>query len=310
MVSDAVLITKAARGRVLNMFVDRNSGQPIAGARIAMLARDRRLAEATTNGVDFGAMVDYAKRVGGTALRRMTFHERALKLKAMAQYLMSRKDEFYVVSAATGATKSDSWVDIEGGIGTFFAYASRGRREFPNETFYVDGPTEMLSKGGTFVGRHICVPLEGVAVHINAFNFPVWGMLEKLAPTLLAGMPAIVKPATVTSYLTEVVFRAMIESGLFPAGAIQLVCGSSGDLLEQAPHGEVERVDVHRQPAARHRDVRARESALLAQRHRGAFVHDVARRQLVRADARVREERAAAAFDVDPAVAARGAGVR
>ncbi len=191
-----------------------------------------KIAEATTSGIDFGAMVDYAKRVGGPALRRMTFHERALMLKAMAQYLMARKDEFYLVSAATGATKSDSWVDIEGGIGTLFAYASRGRREFPNERFYIDGPTEMLSKGGSFVGRHICVPLEGVAVHINAFNFPVWGMLEKLSPTLLAGMPAIVKPATVTSYLTEVFFRAMIESGIFPEGAIQLLCGSAGDLLD------------------------------------------------------------------------------
>ncbi len=191
-----------------------------------------KIAETSTGGVDFAGMVDHAKRVGGPALRRMTFHERALMLKAMAQYLMARKDEFYVVSAATGATKQDSWVDIEGGIGTFFAYASRGRREFPNERFYVDGPTEMLSKGGSFVGRHICVPLEGVAVHINAFNFPAWGMLEKLAPTLLAGVPAIVKPATVTSYLTEAVFRAMIEADLFPPGAIQLLCGSAGDLLD------------------------------------------------------------------------------
>ena len=191
-----------------------------------------KIAEATTNGIDFGAMVEYAKRVGGPALRRLTFHERALMLKAMAQYLMARKDEFYAVSAATGATKSDSSVDIEGGIGTLFAYASRGRREFPNERFYIDGATEALSKGGSFVGRHICVPLEGVAVHINAFNFPVWGMLEKLSPTLLAGMPAIVKPATVTSYLTEVFFRAMIDSGIFPEGAIQLLCGSAGDLLD------------------------------------------------------------------------------
>ena len=191
-----------------------------------------KIAETSTGGVDFRGMTEYARRVGGVALRKMTFHERALMLKAMAQYLMSRKDEFYVVSAATGATKQDSWVDIEGGIGTFFAYASRGRREFPNERFYVEGPTEMLSKGGSFVGRHICVPLEGVAVHINAFNFPVWGMLEKLAPTLLAGVPAIVKPATVTSYLTEAVFRAMIEAGLFPPGAVQLLCGSAGDLLD------------------------------------------------------------------------------
>jgi oxepin-CoA hydrolase/3-oxo-5,6-dehydrosuberyl-CoA semialdehyde dehydrogenase len=191
-----------------------------------------KIGEASTAGIDFKAMVDYAKRVGGPALRRLTFHERALMLKAVAQQLMARKDEFYAISAATGATKSDSWVDIEGGIGTFFAYASRGRREMPNERFYLDGPTEVLSKGGTFVGRHICVPLEGVAVHINAFNFPVWGMLEKLAPTLLAGVPAIVKPATVTSYLTEAVFRAMIDTGIFPEGAIQLLCGSTGDLLD------------------------------------------------------------------------------
>ncbi|HEX3867388.1 MAG TPA: phenylacetic acid degradation bifunctional protein PaaZ [Gemmatimonadaceae bacterium] len=190
------------------------------------------VAEATTRGIDMRSVFIYAKGVGGPSLRAMTFHQRARMLKALAQYLMARKDEFYAVSAATGATKQDSWVDIEGGIGTLFAYASRGRREMPDERFYVDGPTEALSKGGTFVGRHICVPLEGAAVHINAFNFPVWGMLEKLAPTLLAGMPAIVKPATVTSFLTESVFRAMIESNLLPAGAVQLLCGSAGDLLD------------------------------------------------------------------------------
>jgi oxepin-CoA hydrolase/3-oxo-5,6-dehydrosuberyl-CoA semialdehyde dehydrogenase len=191
-----------------------------------------KVAEASTNGIDFGGMVEYARNVGGAALRRLTFHQRALMLKAMAQRLMERKEEFYTVSAATGATRTDSWIDIEGGIGTFFAYASRGRREFPNESFYIDGPVEPLSKGGSFVGRHICVPLEGVAVHINAFNFPVWGMLEKLAPTLLAGVPAIVKPATVTSYLAEAVFRAMIDARIFPDGAIQLLCGSTGDLLD------------------------------------------------------------------------------
>ncbi|HJU72884.1 MAG TPA: phenylacetic acid degradation bifunctional protein PaaZ [Gemmatimonadaceae bacterium] len=189
------------------------------------------VAVASSEGIDFGRMVEYARTVGGPNLRRLTFHERARMLKAMAQYLNERKDAFYELSAATGATKSDSWIDIDGGIGTFFVYASKGRRDFPNETFYVDGPTEALSKGGTFVGRHICVPLEGVAIHINAFNFPTWGMMEKLAPTLLAGVPAIVKPATLTSYLTERVFRAMIESGIFPAGAIQLICGSAGDLL-------------------------------------------------------------------------------
>ncbi len=190
-----------------------------------------KIGEASTNGIDHARTVEYARRIGGPVLRRMTFHQRALMLKEMAKYLMARKEEFYAVSAATGATKGDSWIDIEGGIGTFFVYASKGRREFPDESFHIDGPMETLSKGGSFVGRHICVPLEGVAVHINAFNFPVWGMLEKLAPTLLAGVPAIVKPATLTSYLTEAVFRAMIESGIFPEGAIQLLCGSAGDLL-------------------------------------------------------------------------------
>lgn len=189
-------------------------------------------AEASTGGIDFKRVVEYGRTVGGPKLRAMTFHQRALMLKAMAKHLMERKDEFYRVSSATGATKRDGWVDIEGGIGTLFAYASRGRREFPNETFHVEGMTEPLSKGGTFVGRHICVPIEGVAVHINAFNFPVWGMLEKLAPTLLAGVPAIVKPATLTSYLTESVFAEMIASGLFPEGAVQLLCGSAGDLLD------------------------------------------------------------------------------
>ena len=190
------------------------------------------VAHATSDGIDFRRMVEHARLIGGPALRRMTFHQRARMLKAMALYLNERKDGFYALSAATGATKADSWVDIDGGIGTFFVYASKGRREFPDESFYIDGPLEPISKGGTFVGRHICVPLEGAAVFINAFNFPVWGMMEKLAPALLAGVPAIVKPATLTSFLTESVFRSMIESRIFPDGAIQLICGSAGDLLD------------------------------------------------------------------------------
>ena len=189
-------------------------------------------AEATSEGLDFKGMLDYARNVGNPNMRRLTFHERARLLKEMAKYLLERKDEFYKLSEATGATKTDSWVDIEGGIGTFFAYSSRGRREFPNETFHVEGPVEPLSKDNTFAGRHICVPLEGTAVHINAFNFPCWGMLEKLAPTFLAGMPAIVKPATITSYLTEAMVRAMIESKILPDGALQLIVGSTGDLLD------------------------------------------------------------------------------
>jgi oxepin-CoA hydrolase/3-oxo-5,6-dehydrosuberyl-CoA semialdehyde dehydrogenase len=189
------------------------------------------VAEASSGGLDFKAMRDYARRVGGPALRRLTFHQRALMLKECAKYLSERKDALYALSAATGATKADSWIDIDGGIGTFFVYASKGRRDLPNETFHVDGATEALSKGGTFVGRHICVPLEGVAVHINAFNFPVWGMMEKLAPSLLAGVPCIVKPATLTSFLTEAAFRLLVESRILPDGAIQLICGSAGDLL-------------------------------------------------------------------------------
>ena len=190
-----------------------------------------KIGETSSGGLDFKAMAHYARTVGGPKLRAMTFHDRARMLKAMAKYLMERTAGYYTISAMTGATKADSWVDIEGGIGTLFAYASRGRREFPNERFHVEGPMEPLSKGGTFIGRHIAVPLEGVAIHINAFNFPSWGMLEKLAPTLLAGMPAIVKPATVTSYLTEAMVRDMIASKIFPEGALQLICGSAGDLL-------------------------------------------------------------------------------
>ncbi len=190
------------------------------------------IGRATSDGLDFAAMLEYGRRTGGSALRAMTFHQRAALLKAMAKYLMERKEEFYELSAATGATRTDSWVDIEGGIATFFAYSSRGRREFPDQTFHVEGDVEPLSKGGSFMGRHLCVPLEGTAVHINAFNFPCWGMLEKLAPTFLAGMPAIVKPATVTSFLTERMVRAMIESGILPEGALQLICGGVGDLLD------------------------------------------------------------------------------
>ena len=191
-----------------------------------------KIGEASSGGLDFRAMAEYARTIGGPKMRALTFHQRAAMLKGVARHLMERKEAFYALSSATGATKSDSWVDIDGGIGTFFAYSSRGRREFPNETYHVEGPAESLSKGGTFVGRHIAVPLEGVAIHINAFNFPCWGMLEKLAPALLAGMPCIVKPATVTSFLTEAMFRSIIEADILPEGALQLICGSAGDLLD------------------------------------------------------------------------------
>src|SRR3984885_11023876 len=190
------------------------------------------IARAGAVGLDTRAMLSYAREVGGANLRRLTFHERAALLKALARFLTEHKDEFYALSYATGATKSDAWIDIDGGISTLFVYASKGTRELPDGTVYLDGAVEALSKGGSFVGQHLCVPLEGAAVHINAFNFPVWGMLEKLAPTLLAGMPAIVKPATATAYLTELVVRRIIESKILPEGTLQLVCGGLGNLFE------------------------------------------------------------------------------
>jgi oxepin-CoA hydrolase/3-oxo-5,6-dehydrosuberyl-CoA semialdehyde dehydrogenase len=194
--------------------------------------------EADSSGLDFGIMMDYARKVGGPALRKMTFHDRGRMLKALALHLMSKKDEFYNISWATGATKVDSWIDIEGGIGNLFAYASL-RKSFPDETYYVDGEAAKLSKNGTFIGHHICVPKEGVAIHINAYNFPVWGMLEKVAVNFLAGVPAIVKPATVTSFLTEVVVKEIIKSKILPEGALQLICGSANGILDHVSNQDV-----------------------------------------------------------------------
>ena len=186
---------------------------------------------ADASGLDFDLMLNYGRNTGGPALRKMTFQERGNMLKALAFHLLAKKDLFYQISAATGATKIDSWIDIEGGIGNLFAYASL-RKQFPDETFYVDGELAKLSKTGTFNGHHICVPKEGVAIHINAYNFPVWGMLEKIAVNLLAGMPAIVKPATVTCFLTEVVVREIVSSKILPEGALQLICGSANGILD------------------------------------------------------------------------------
>ncbi len=202
----------------------KSSGTPLIHA-----VTGEALGAVSSEGVDFKSMLEYARKIGGPKLRALTFHQRALMLKAIAKYLMERKDELYKVSAFTGATKGDSWIDIEGGIGTFFVFSSKARRELPNAEFLTEGQAEALSKNGTFIGRHICVPLEGVAVHINAFNFPCWGMLEKLAPTFIAGMPAIVKPASATSYLAERMVRMILESGILPEGALQIVCGSLGD---------------------------------------------------------------------------------
>lgn len=189
------------------------------------------VATASSKGLDFAAMMDYARKVGGPALRKMTFQERGLMLKKLALHLTAQKEKFYKVSWATGATRADSWIDIEGGIGNLFTYASL-RRQFPDETFCLDGEAAKLSKNGTFIGHHICVPKEGVAIHINAFNFPVWGMLEKIAVNFLAGVPAIVKPATITSFLTEAVVKEIDASGILPAGALQLICGSANGILD------------------------------------------------------------------------------
>lgn len=196
------------------------------------------IAAASTKGLDFKAMLDYGRSVGNTALRTMTFHQRGNMLKALALHLRNHLDKFYAISYQTGATKADSWVDIEGGIGNLFANASL-RRKFPDEVFCIDGESHNLSKQNTFMGTHILTPKEGVAVHINAFNFPVWGMLEKIAVNLLAGMPAIVKPATVTSYLTEAVVKEIIASKILPEGALQLICGSAGDILDHVSSQDV-----------------------------------------------------------------------
>ena len=186
----------------------------------------------SSDGLDFAGALDWGRRTGGTALRRHTLHERALMLKAIGQALMAAKDEFYAESLATGATPRDAWPDIDGGIGTMLTFASKARRELPNAHVLPEGPVEMLSRDGSFVGQHILTPLEGVAVHINAFNFPVWGMLEKIAPALIAGVPCVVKPASQTAYLTELVVRRILEMQILPEGALQLICGGVGDLLD------------------------------------------------------------------------------
>jgi oxepin-CoA hydrolase/3-oxo-5,6-dehydrosuberyl-CoA semialdehyde dehydrogenase len=196
------------------------------------------IATVSSKGLDFAAMCNYARTVGGPKLRNMTFQQRGLMLKALALHLQSKKEDFYKISWATGATRVDSWVDIEGGIGNLFAYASL-RKSFPNETYCYEGDVARLSKNNTFIGHHICVPKEGVAIHINAFNFPVWGMLEKVAVNWLAGVPAIVKPAALTSFLTEAVVKEIIASKILPEGALQLICGSANGILEHVESQDI-----------------------------------------------------------------------
>ncbi|MGV3528195.1 MAG: phenylacetic acid degradation bifunctional protein PaaZ [Flavisolibacter sp.] len=208
-------------------------GQPLYDA-----VTGETIAAVTTKGIDFAAALDYGRSVGNNALRKLTFHERGRMLKALATHLLSQKEKFYEVSYHTGATRADSWIDIEGGIGNLFSNASL-RRKFPDLPYCTDGEPVPLSKTGNFMGHHIMVPKEGVAVHINAYNFPVWGMLEKCAVNWLAGVPAIVKPASITSFLTEAVVKEIIASGILPEGALQLICGSAGDLLDHVNSQDV-----------------------------------------------------------------------
>lgn len=196
------------------------------------------ITHASTRGLDFAHILQYARETGGPALRRMTFQERGLMLRALALHLRNHLEKFYQLSYRTGATRTDSWIDIEGGIGNLFAYASL-RRKFPDQPFCLDGDGHQLGKEGSFMGQHLLVPKEGAAIHINAFNFPVWGMLEKIAVNLLAGVPAVVKPASITSFLTEAVVREIAASGILPAGALQLLCGSAGDLLDHVTSQDI-----------------------------------------------------------------------
>jgi oxepin-CoA hydrolase/3-oxo-5,6-dehydrosuberyl-CoA semialdehyde dehydrogenase len=197
-----------------------------------------QIAEASSGGLDFQGMLHFGRNTGNHALRKLTFHERGRMLRALALYLSERKEKYYTLSYSTGATRGDSWIDIEGGFGNLFAYASL-RRKLPDMPYTYDGEGHQMGKNGTFMGHHLLVPKEGVAVHINAYNFPIWGMLEKCAVNWLAGVPAIVKPATVTSFLTEAVVRDIVESGILPDGALQLICGSAGDLLDHVGSQDV-----------------------------------------------------------------------
>ncbi len=228
--------------RMLNSYVQDAWWAPaddVAGVEVFDASTGEAVARVSTEGLDLGAVLDYARTTGQKSLGELTFHQRAVLLKELALVLTERKKELYELSYKTGATKSDSWVDIDGGIGVLFTYSGKGRRELPNSRVQLDGPLEVLAKDGSFLGRHIRTTLPGVAVQINAFNFPVWGSLKKFAPAFLAGMPTVIKPATPGSYVTEHMVRIMVESGLLPAGSVQLVTGSIRDVFEHARLGDI-----------------------------------------------------------------------
>ncbi|WP_131739119.1 phenylacetic acid degradation bifunctional protein PaaZ [Actinomadura roseirufa] len=211
-----------------------DEGTPLADA-----VTGEEVARFSAAGVDIAAALEHGRRAGGAALRELTFHQRAVLLKTLGLHLREHRDELYALSARTGATLADSRVDVDGGIGVVLSYGSKGKRELPNDTVLVDGNVEPLGKGGTFVGQHVCTPLRGVAVQINAFNFPVWGPLEKFAPAFLAGMPSLIKPAPQTAYLTARLVELIVESGILPEGTLQLLCGEPGDLLDHLTEQDV-----------------------------------------------------------------------
>jgi oxepin-CoA hydrolase / 3-oxo-5,6-dehydrosuberyl-CoA semialdehyde dehydrogenase len=217
---------------VLRSYVQGTWSAPSDGEPVHDAVTGEEVARISSAGIDMAGALAYGRGVGAPALRELTFHERAAAVKSVGLMLREHRDELYALSARTGATLFDSKFDIDGGIGVLLSYASKARRELPNERFFVEGPVEPLGKGGTFVGQHVLTPLHGVAVQINAFNFPVWGPLEKLAPALIAGVPSLIKPGSQTAYLTARMVELIVESGLLPAGAVQLVCGSAGDLLD------------------------------------------------------------------------------
>lgn len=202
------------------------------GVRVLDAVTGEPVAAVSGAGLDPGEAVRYARAVGGPALRELTFTARAALVKAVAAVLSEAREELFELSTHTGATRADSAVDIDGAIGTLAVYAGKGRRELPDAPALLDGDVEPLAKGGTFAGRHLLTPRRGVAVQINAYNFPVWGPAEKLAPALLAGVPTIVKPATPTAYLTELMVRRIVAAGVLPAGSLQLVCGNGAALLD------------------------------------------------------------------------------
>src|SRR5262249_53257994 len=203
------------------------------GAPLHDAVTGEEVARISSDGIDKAAALEYGRAVGGPAIRDLTFHQRAALLKSLGSYLREHREELYALSVRTGATLADSKFDVDGGIGVLASYASKGRRELPNDTVYIDGAVEPLGRGGGFVGQHICTPMRGVAVQLNAFNFPVWGPLEELAPALIAGVRSMSKRASQTAYLTERLVELIVSWGLLPDGSVQLICGGVGDLLDR-----------------------------------------------------------------------------